>query len=121
MIKFQEDWLMRQIKMTVMAIAQIVFGKAEALYEIVDEARINDTDLLHKDLLALLDDLKINEAENLLFEKIDMNDLIYLLVAIDFYNRLNSLEDEALEKGDYSRGEIERGMATIKEIYEIAI
>jgi len=121
MIKLQEDWLMRQIKMTVMAIAQIVFGKAQALYEIVDEARVNETDLLHKDLLALLDDMKINEAEDLLFERLDINDMIYLLVAIDFYNRLNSLDDEALERGDFSKEEIERGMATIQGIYDISI
>ena len=117
----RDDWLMRQIKMTVLAIAQIIFGKKNALYEIVDEARISETDLLHKDLLALLCDLKINEAENMLFERMDTNDMIYLLVAIDFYNRLNSLDDDALKKGGFSRDEIERGLSTIQEIYDIPI
>jgi len=107
--------------MTVLAIAKIVFGKTKALYEIVDEARINETDLLHKDLLALLNDMKINEAENLLFERLDSNDMIYLLVAIDFYNRLNEFDDEALEKGGFTRDEIERGLATIQEMYGIPL
>ena len=118
---YRNDWVMRQIKMTAQAIAQIVFRKKTALYEIVDEARITDTDLLHKELLALLDDLKINEAENLLYERIDINDLIYLLVAVDFYNRLNSLDDETLEKCNFSRNEIESGMNTIQGIYGISI
>jgi len=118
---YHADWLMRQIQMTVLAIAKIVFGKAKALYEIVDEARINETDLLHKDLLFLLDQQKINEAENMLFERIDPNDMIYLLVAIDFYNRLNSLDDEDIGKGGFTREEIERGLTRIQEIYGIPL
>jgi len=107
--------------MTVRAIAKIIFGKEKALYDIVDEARITETDLLHKDLLALLEARKLNEAENLLFERIDSNDMIYLLLAIDFYNRLNSLDDEELEKGGFSREEVESGLAAIQEMYGIPL
>lgn len=98
---YHEDWLIRQIQMMVQAIARIIFNKSEAKYEILDESNHTETDLLFQRLLALLKDWRINEAENLLFENIMIDDVNYLLLAIDFYTRLNCLDDETLEKSNY--------------------
>ncbi|WP_398441682.1 DUF6483 family protein [Sedimentibacter sp.] len=39
---------------------------------------------------------KISDAENILFEKINNDELIYLKIAIDFYSRINKLSDAEL-------------------------
>lgn len=118
---YRQDWLMRQIETMAQAIARIIFNKNEPNYEIINESNHTETDLLFHSLLALLEGEKINEAENLLFENINNDDVNYLLLAIDFYSRLNSLDDETLEKNNFSREEIESGMEEIKKQFGIAL
>ena len=93
---------MRQIKSTIQVIAKIFFKKDIITYEIENNATSTEVDLLHKKLLELLSSLKINEAENLLFECIRTHDLNYLKLSVDFYNRLNNLSDEQLMQSNFS-------------------
>ncbi len=58
---------------------------------------------------------KINEAENLLFENLDTDNKRYMELALDFYERLNNFEDDFLEENNFSREEIEEGL---KEIFK---
>ncbi|OLS03080.1 DUF6483 family protein [Tissierella creatinophila] len=116
---YKEDWLIRQIKNTIRIIMWILFKRKSVEYEIVDEYNYKKTDLLHKEILKLLSELKINKAENLLFETIDSGDLNFLRLSLDFYNRLNGLSDEELKKGNFAREEIEMGLNDILEIYGV--
>lgn len=74
---------------------------------------------MYERIINLLNQLKINEAEDLLFENIDTKDLIYIKVAMDFYNRLNKLNDEELEMADFTREEIKSGLEDILKLYNI--
>jgi len=114
---FQQDWLIRQIKAVADTIAMIIFGKAEVSYEIQDEAKHTETDMLFLRLNAMLDDGNINEAEDLLFEAINPNDTKYLLLAVDFYQRLNNKSDDELEDCGFSRNEVEDGLAEVVDIF----
>jgi hypothetical protein len=67
----QKDWLMRQIENICRIIARLLFNKQIPRYEIIDEWTNTDTDRLYKELIGLLNESKINEAENLLFDRID--------------------------------------------------
>lgn len=118
---YYEDWLTRQINMAVRAIARFVFNKDTIEYVIKDEARMTQSDMLHNQLLDLLDAQQINEAENLLFESISPERYDDLFVALDFYARVNELDNTALEVCDFSREEIENGLAEIKELFGVDI
>lgn len=67
----------------------------------------------------LIGEGRLNEAENLLFEKIEAQpNPAYLQVAIDFYTSLDNLSDETLNNAGFPRDEIVEGLGDIKKIYE---
>ncbi len=72
-------------------------------------------------MISLISQLKLNEAEDNLFEKVNNNDLIYMKVAIDFYDRLNKLSDEELEKANFTREEIKLGIEDILKLYNVSL
>jgi hypothetical protein len=121
MMVTQKDWLMRQIENICRLIAKLLFNKQSPRYEIVDVSTNTETDLLHKELIGLLNEFKINEAENLLFDRINALNINYLLVAIDFYTRLNEYDDDFLSKNDFSREEIESGLREVQKIFGITL
>lgn len=118
---YEEDWIMRQIKLIVAAIAKIALGKDVALYEMQDEAGQTEADKLHLYLLRLIDEGKAGEAEDLLFESLDAANSGLLLLALDFYQRLNALSDEALKQMDFSRQEIYDGLREVETIYGLEL
>lgn len=110
---------MRKIENIVKIIAKIIFKKDDINYQIINQYKYTKTDFLHEEILKLLNSLKIDEAENLLFDNIEVKNLNYLNVAIDFYDRINKLSDEELEKGNFTRKEIESGIKDILEIFRL--
>ncbi|HPJ01651.1 MAG TPA: DUF6483 family protein [Candidatus Limiplasma sp.] len=118
---YEEDWFMRQIKMMTAAIARIAFGKDIALYELQDEAGQTETDTLHLYLLRLLDDGKAGEAEDLLFQSLNPANYDTLLLALDFYQRLNALPNDELEHMNFSRQEILDGLQEVQSVYGLDV
>ena len=128
-----QDFLMRQIEIIARTLAKLIFDKDTTEYIILHEDGFSETDLVLKELLALMYDKKINEAENLLFEYIyaetalneanpDMpEERIYLEIAIDFYSRLNNLRDKFLEECGFARSEIDDGIREVARIYNFDI
>ena len=98
-MQFQEDWLVRQINSMAQAIAKAIFGKDEPEY--LPDGEFPETDRLYTRLLELLDEKRINEAENLLFAECEEDDVAYLLVAADFYNP-KTYEYPYYETGEYA-------------------
>ena len=118
---YQQDFLMRQIKGIADMIAAIIFRKTEVAYEIQDETNHTETDTLFLNLTQLLDIGKINEAEDLLFDSLDTNNRNHLLLATDFYQRLNAKTDAELKDYGFSRAEVEEGLAEIIAKFGIQI
>ena len=118
---------MRQIEMMGRALAKLIFNKDTTEYIIIDYQHLNTADLFHKQLLALIDDGKLNEAENLLFEKMqeevegDTGRKDYLEIAADFYTRLNDMSDKILDKCGFEREEIDEGLREAAELYGVNI
>jgi len=102
-------------------LARLIFLRDDITYEIRDEENFTDTDLLFLRLCTLLDDNKVNEAENLLFEELDTQDQGHLRLALDFFNRVNNMSDEELEAAEYSRDEIAGGIDDIKMLFGIPL
>ena len=118
---YEQDWIMRQIKLLTASIAKIVFGKDAVLYEVQNESGQTETDKLHLYLLRLIDEGKANEAEDLLFQHLSPGDKDALLLVLDFYQRLSALSDEALERMNFSRREIYEGLQEVETRYGLNI
>ena len=126
----KQDWLMSQIEIIARTLAKLIFNKDSPVYVIADYQVPTDADIVFNKLKELIDEGKINEAENLLFDKIDEeieenedggNSRQYLEIAIDFYSRLNDLPDKTLETQGFEREEIEEGLREVAEIYNISV
>lgn len=118
---FEQDYIMTLVRDLVRFISKVVLKKDVVGYEIRDTENLTHVDLLHKELIYLITQGKINEAENLLFDSLDTNNTKYLELAIDFYNRLNDLDDDYLEDNDFSRKEIEEGLKAIAKEFGVPL
>lgn len=117
---FEQDYIMRMIHDLVRMLAKLLLGKDTVMYEFPDEAEFTEGDFLYKRILQLLEAGRINEAENMLFEGMHTDDLSYFEMAMDFYTRLNQLDDAYLEEHDYSREEIEDGIQMAARAFGIS-
>lgn len=119
--RFQQDFIMRQIELIAKYIAESIFKKKSTEYKIIERENLSDTDNLHNKLVNLINENKINEAEDLLFDSLDLDNKKYLEVAIDFYARLTKLDDATLELNDFTKEEIAEGLADVSNKYGISI
>lgn len=113
---YEQDYIMRMINNLVRVLSKVIFNRDVPVYEISHEGEYEQSDDLHKNLLALLSAGKINEAEDMLFEDFNPRNKKHLMLALDFYRRLNDLDDEYLKENNFSREEIEEGLRDIAEI-----
>ena len=102
----EKDYIMRMIKEMVSVLFSIIFGKQ---YVSVDEERkngyeVSGTDL--NDLLDMIDNGQINEAENLMLDYLDYSDKKELAAALLFYQYLSEKKKDFLQDHDYSDEEI---------------
>ena len=118
---FQQDWILRQIEMMGVVMARLLFGKDKPDYDIVEKTRLTDSDRLYLELVRLLGQGRINEAENRLYESLDPSCLGTLEVALTFYTRLNEYDDAYLEAHNYSREEIEQGLQDVMRRYGVQL
>lgn len=109
----EKDYIMRMIKEMVSVLFSILLGKQ---YVSVDEERkngyeVSGTDL--NDLLDMIDNGQINEAENLMLDDIDYSDKKGLAAALLFYQYLSEKKKDFLQDHDYSDEEILEGAKQI--------
>ena len=105
----EKDYIMRMIKEMVSVLFSILLGKQ---YVSVDEERkngyeVSGTDL--NDLLDMIDNGQINEAEILMLDDIDYSDKKGLAASLLFYQYLSEKKKDFLQDHDYSDEEILEG------------
>ena len=113
-----DDYLMNQINVMVKYIAETIFNKRDESYTIKPEKyyEINTQGKMITYLYDLVDEGKINLAENILFDKIDKSrDFDLFEAGVDFYIYLNTKTDEFLEESDFSRQEILDGLEDLQK------
>lgn len=101
--------------------ARTLLKKDTVSYELPVKENYTESDNLHKQLLEMIKQGQINEAENLLYDNVDFTNGRHLELALDFYERLNDLDDEFLEKNNFSRQEIEQGLEEIAQEFGLSI
>ncbi|MDU2499707.1 DUF6483 family protein [Finegoldia magna] len=115
------DWLLKQIN---------VFSEfLQKLFTDMETSRkLNENEEYQKDsfeferlLENLIEEDRINDAENILFEKLETNNLMYATIATRFYDKLKGLSDEKLQKSNYSREEILQGLNDMCDMFGLEI
>ena len=112
-----KDWYVRQIEMMIQFIAKVVFKRDTMEYSITDLLNKTFYDLLHEELLTMISAGHIDDAENLLFDRLEEGNLSCFHVAVDFYLRLNKLSDDELDSLGFSREEIDAGLKDAAKAY----
>lgn len=101
-------------------IAKIFLSREEKSSVKIDIQHIRKVDVVKSLLKRLYYEGSYNKAENLIFDELEKNysDEVYD-AAIDFYGLLLNKDDEELNKNDFSREEIYRGIEDIKKFKDI--
>lgn len=115
------DWLLKQIN--------VVSEFLQKLFIDMEKGRkLNENEQYQKDsfeferlLENLIEEDRINDAENILFEKLETNNLMYATIATRFYDKLKGLSDEKLQKSNYSRDEILQGLNDMCDMFGLEI
>ncbi len=118
-MQYQEDWLMRQIVIIASMLRGIAAGRSANKNSFDEFEQTNSlSNTLYTRLLGLLAQGRICDAENLLFESMDEEDV--LETAISFYEKVNEFSDEELANRNFSRAEIMSGLHEVCKRYEIS-
>lgn len=112
----EQDYIMKIIHQLIEVLLGDIFnGKEKVLEENINKS--DEQAEQYKKLKDLVNKYNINEAENLLFEKINLTNIEDFKLALLFYQYVNEKDNEFLEKSNYSREEIEQGIKDISQKY----
>lgn len=113
---YEQDDVMRLIKEMVRAILKLIFHiDTESPTEKLPED--SEVRTILNALLDMVDEGKINEAENAVYEITENREYKNLETALLFYSYLNKKSDEFLEESDFSRDEVKEGLQRIVSGY----
>lgn len=113
---FEQDYIMRLIKEMVRVILKLLFhiDTDSPSIKLLEEAEDKQTLEL---LIGMVDDGRIEEAENIVYEITEDKSRRDLEIAILFYSYLNEKTDDFLEEHSFGREEIEAGLKDILSRY----
>lgn len=106
----EQDYIMRMIKEMARVLFSLMLGKP---YISVEEEKKNKAEVSGMrlpDYMEMIDEGKVNEAENILLDGIDYSDRESIRMAAVFYQYLSEKDEEFLQKCNYSKEEILDGM-----------
>ena len=113
-MSYHYDWLMRQIESLTAMLRYLLSGEKTHIITVDIEAPSTaGENPLYFRLQALVRQEKICEGENLLFEALEEPGQQVLDAALRFYEDLNRLPDETLQRCDFSREEILEGLREV--------
>ena len=115
----QDDYILRQIREMVRAVMKMLFqvNTTELTPEVIEDTDARQTLM---DLTDLVENGRIDEAENQLYEMTCDGDRQNLEIGLLFYYHLNGKDDEFLEANDFSREEIMMGIQDLADRYNLS-
>jgi hypothetical protein len=116
LIMIEQDYIMRLITDILRTILKLVFH-IDAFKTEIDDIYDQEAKEGYDRLLCLIDEGKINEAENILLDNLDGTDMNQFEMALMFYSYLNDKDDDFLEKNNYTRNEIMEGIRYVTKKY----
>ena len=115
----QDDYILRQIREMVRAVMKMLFqvNASELTPEVIEDT---DARQILTNLNNLVDNGRIDDAENQLYEMTCEGDHQNLEIGLLFYYHLNSKDDEFLEANNFSREEIMTGIQDLADRYNLS-
>lgn len=115
----QDDYILRQIREMVRAVMKMLFqvNASELTPEVIEDT---DARQILTNLNDLVDNGRIDDAENQLYEMTCKGDRQNLEIGLLFYYHLNSKDDEFLEANNFSREEIMTGIQDLADRYNLS-
>ena len=116
---YEQDYIMWLIKEMVRALLKLLFNidAQSPSVELLEDAEGKQA---LENLLDMIDEGKINEAENSLYDSVENMDKSGLEMALLFYSYLNDKSDAFLEEHDFNRIEVKQGLESITSRYGIS-
>ena len=105
----EQDYIMRLIKELIRALLKVIFH-TDLDMPSVEMLKDAQRRCALEELLNLMDNGEINEAENRLSELLEDGGGEELALALLFYSHLNEKSNDFLEAHDFSREEIKAGL-----------
>ena len=106
---FEKDIIRRQIEVLVNISSKVLLSLDNAEYEPTEDKDEN-INALYQRTVEYIKNGEIGKAEDEIYDAYDPINDSYTELAIDFYRRLNLLEDEELENADFEREEVKDGL-----------
>lgn len=106
---YDKDLIKNQVETLVNVASKILFAKNEVAYEASEDSS-DPMDDLYVELNNLIENKEFGDGEDLIFDNFDISNDRYLILAIDYYHRLNEFEDDVLEDADFEREEVRDGL-----------
>lgn len=111
----KQDYVLRLIEEIINLVVRSD-RKKEDILEFFEDSDGKDKEKLEY-LKKLIDEKKINEAEDYLFENLDKSNHDDFLIGMLFYKYLNLKDDSFFEDINYERNEITDGIADLSKMY----
>ncbi len=115
---FEKDYIMRIVREMVRILLKLLFGvdTTRSMEDVIKDAEEKQ---LLESLLTMIDEGKINEAENELYNITADGDRTYLKTALVFYYHLAGKEEDFLLRHGYTQEEVKEGVEDLIERYGI--
>lgn len=113
---FENDYILRLIHEMIRALIKLALNidmdKQDEL--ILPDVFENDE---FRRIMELVDEGKINTAENMLYDYLDVQQPDTFKMALVFYDHLNEMDDTALAAADFSRDEVKDGLIRAMDMF----
>lgn len=111
----QKDYVMRIVHEWVRTLIKLIFN--QDIDKDDDDGISLEVMELYRKLLSMIDDGKINEAENILVDGLETGGQAYFEMALLFYEKLSGKTEEFLAEHDYSQEEVVDGLKYVADYY----
>ncbi len=111
----QKDYVMRIVHEWVRTLIKLIFN--QDIDKDDDDGISLEVMELYRKLLSMIDDGKINEAENILVDGLETGGQAYFEMALLFYEKLSGKTEEFLSEHDYSQEEVVDGLKYVVDYY----
>lgn len=111
----QKDYVMRIVHEWVRTLIKLIFN--QDIDKDDDDGISLEVMELYRKLLSMIDDGKINEAENILVDGLETGGQAYFEMALLFYEKLSGKTEEFLAEHDYSKEEVVDGLKYVVDYY----
>lgn len=111
----QKDYVMRIVHEWVRTLIKLIFN--QDIDKDDDDGISLEVMELYRKLLSMIDDGKINEAENILVDGLETGGQAYFEMALLVYEKLSGKTEEFLAEHDYSQEEVVDGLKYVVDYY----